>query len=552
MLSRLSTSATLRWLAAVVGVAVAYFACAQLGRWLSFGGIDTGPVWFPAGLGLAALLLFGRRLWPGVFIGAFSANVALFATQRVADAPTVGFVAACIAVGNTAEALAGVFVIRRWIGNWSPFGRTIRAFKFVAIAPVVGLLGSLVGVVSLLVTKLPVASGVEQLWLSWWLGNTTGVLLLTPALYALKHPGEDAQSYRSTTGDNAREQNGRSLSSSSDERPLPRPKPKVPWFLLAVTSALVAALVIAAHIGSAAAAPLGFALLVPLLWAAFRTSLRLTTALMLLVATAAFGAYTHLSASFSPTVARDTMLLLQVFVGIAALAVLSLAAARTERQRAIADLRLNKAIVAGTNCAVAIADRTDNLIYVNDALVRLWGFENAAQLRGAPLASLWQDAAVLAAFRAVRGRRTRVLEGRAQRSDGTTFQVQIAVTALVDRRRQQRYLLGSFIDLSAAREAEGELQTYRDHVEKLVAARTRELEQQIAQHKLVEITLRESEKRLQETQELAHLGTWEYFVEAGQMTWSAEMFAILEQPPHEETIDLAQYFALVHADDLPC
>src|SRR6185503_16689059 len=62
-------------------------------------------VWPPTGIALAALLLFGYRLWPGVALGAFVANLWVGAPIGVATG---------IAVGNTLEALIGTLVLRRF------------------------------------------------------------------------------------------------------------------------------------------------------------------------------------------------------------------------------------------------------------------------------------------------------------------------------------------------------------------------------------------------------------------------------------------------------
>ncbi|MFN7143906.1 MAG: hypothetical protein ACK4YP_09035, partial [Myxococcota bacterium] len=53
----------------VLLVALAYVAAANLGRLVAYGLVT--PVWPPTGVALAALLLGGLRLWPGVALGVF-------------------------------------------------------------------------------------------------------------------------------------------------------------------------------------------------------------------------------------------------------------------------------------------------------------------------------------------------------------------------------------------------------------------------------------------------------------------------------------------------
>src|SRR6185369_16867371 len=81
-----------------LGLAAAYFIAAKLGLKLAVVHASATAVWPPTGIAIAALILLGRRFWPGVFLGAFLAN---FTTAGSA------FVCAGIAAGNTLEALAG-------------------------------------------------------------------------------------------------------------------------------------------------------------------------------------------------------------------------------------------------------------------------------------------------------------------------------------------------------------------------------------------------------------------------------------------------------------
>src|SRR5438128_1244125 len=93
------------WLAVVLLLAAAYFGAAKLG--LSMGVTpQVTTVWPPTGIALAALLLFGYRVWPGIALGAFLANVTI--------PPETVATATGIAAGNTLEALAGAWLLKRW------------------------------------------------------------------------------------------------------------------------------------------------------------------------------------------------------------------------------------------------------------------------------------------------------------------------------------------------------------------------------------------------------------------------------------------------------
>lgn len=91
-------SRVVRTLPAIGVLTVVYFIAGHLSLKLAFLHASASPVWPPAGIALAALLLFGYRMWPAIFIGAFLVN-----------ATTAGNIATsfCIATGNTLEALVG-------------------------------------------------------------------------------------------------------------------------------------------------------------------------------------------------------------------------------------------------------------------------------------------------------------------------------------------------------------------------------------------------------------------------------------------------------------
>src|SRR2546423_15593227 len=58
----------------LAGLTVVYWVAGKLGLQLAFVHPSATAVWPPSGLALAALLLLGYRVWPGIFIGAFLVN----------------------------------------------------------------------------------------------------------------------------------------------------------------------------------------------------------------------------------------------------------------------------------------------------------------------------------------------------------------------------------------------------------------------------------------------------------------------------------------------
>ena len=91
---------------AAIGILTAvYFVAGKFGLGLTFLHLNSSAVWPPAGIALAALLLFGDRVWPGILFGALCVN--LVNTHSV-------WPAALIATGNTFEALLGAHLVNRF------------------------------------------------------------------------------------------------------------------------------------------------------------------------------------------------------------------------------------------------------------------------------------------------------------------------------------------------------------------------------------------------------------------------------------------------------
>src|SRR5262249_22255163 len=125
----------------LIGIlAVIYFIAGKLGLMLASLHASASPVWPPAGIALAALLLLGYRAWPGIFIGAFLVNVT-----------TAGNVATsfAIATGNTLEAVVGAWLVNRFAGGTNVFNRSQGVFKFALAAGVSSIISPTFGVTSL-------------------------------------------------------------------------------------------------------------------------------------------------------------------------------------------------------------------------------------------------------------------------------------------------------------------------------------------------------------------------------------------------------------------
>jgi signal transduction histidine kinase len=153
---------------------VIYFATAKLGLMMGAVSGFATLVWPPTGISLAALLLFGLRLWPGIALGAFLVNLST-------GAPVL--TAAGMAVGNTLEALIGASWLRRGLGFRNALDRLRDAIGLIAVAAVVSTtVSATIGVSSLWLGGVMARSAYGPTWLAWWLGDMMGALVVAPLL----------------------------------------------------------------------------------------------------------------------------------------------------------------------------------------------------------------------------------------------------------------------------------------------------------------------------------------------------------------------------------
>jgi len=160
-------------LPAIGALALIYFVAGKLALRLAFLHASVSPVWPPAGIALAALLVLGFRVWPAIFVGAFLVNLTTLGNILT----SLG-----IASGNTLEALCGAWLVNRFAGGARVFGRPQDVFKFALAALVSTTVSPTFGVSSLAVGGFAQWSSYWPIWLTWWLGDASGVLVIAPLL----------------------------------------------------------------------------------------------------------------------------------------------------------------------------------------------------------------------------------------------------------------------------------------------------------------------------------------------------------------------------------
>jgi len=294
----------LRTLLAILALAGGYFCTGKLGLSLAYVHESASAVWPPTGIALAALLLWGWRLWPGIFLGAFLVNI----TTQGSLATTLG-----IATGNTLEALLAAWGINRFANGARAFERARNTFKFVLIAAVLStVVSATFGVTSLTLTGFAEWNRYPAIWLTWWLGDAVADLIVAPFLLILM------------------------------TEPYPELKPK----RVVEAAALLFSMILPGYLiflrGTAFSAE--YIVVLPLLWAAFRFGQRGAVTSALIVAVIAVVGTLHGVGPFVHPDPNASLLHLQAFMGTIAIAALVLASVVSEGKRAEQRLQVQDAI----------------------------------------------------------------------------------------------------------------------------------------------------------------------------------------------------------------
>ncbi len=158
-------------------LSICYFIMAKIGlQTQAVSGFAT-LLWAPTGIAIAALWKYGYRLWPGIAVAAFAVNLFSGASFLAAFG---------IALGNTLESVAAVYLLRRFVGFENPLHRVQNLIKFIFLAAMVSpLISATLGVTSLWLEGIVLTSLYAKTWLAWWLGDFFGALIVGSLLIKL-------------------------------------------------------------------------------------------------------------------------------------------------------------------------------------------------------------------------------------------------------------------------------------------------------------------------------------------------------------------------------
>jgi diguanylate cyclase (GGDEF)-like protein len=295
---------TAREFLTLAAVAGAYFAAAKLGLGFAIVHPSASAIWPPAGIALAAFLMLGFEVWPAIFLGAFLANLTTHGSLATS---------LCIGLGNTLEGLLGAMLVNRYAHGRMFFIRPRDIVTFAVLAALVSTTVSpTIGLTSLAVAGFAPWTEYGRIWLTWWLGDAAGDLIVAPVLVVW-----------------------------STAPPLPRSRR---WWLEAVVLltglSLVALIVFDGFpVAGIERLPVEFVCVPFLFWAAFRLGRRAVATCVLVLSLIAIIGALHGMGPFAHGPTNESLLLLHAFLAVQAVTMLAAAALVWQFREAEAHLR---------------------------------------------------------------------------------------------------------------------------------------------------------------------------------------------------------------------
>src|ERR1700733_4002281 len=328
-----------------------YFIGALVGKENSFLSGSVVLVWPPAGIALAAILLFGYRFWPGVALGAV-----LFSFM---DGAPFGFLTLGTAIGNTMGAIVCTFLLKKIISFDNAMERTRDVTGYIGLACFLGTtVNAAFNVVSLAYSELVKWDDLFSTTLVWWVPNALAGLVVAPFLITWAMPSTirwNARLLAEAAICAAGLVGGTLISFNS-------------WFVYGIQNYPLAYL------------PFPF-----LVWGALRFGQRGATTGTLLVSVLAIYSLVKRTGPFMTSTEADSLMLIGSYIGILAVTNMLLAAAAAERraaEQAMSESEKRFRAVVEDQTDLICRFRPDGLLtFVNNAFCRFHD-KSSAELIG--------------------------------------------------------------------------------------------------------------------------------------------------------------------------
>lgn len=308
-----------QWWLEIIVIIVVYFAIS----WGVVNGIPKNPttpspLWPGAGIIIGLLLVWGRSRWFGVFLATFIYN--LHRRGFTLILPPLG-----ASIGSTIGALITVSLILKFTRTNYPIRRVRHVVIFCLCAIFTGVIfQASIGILSYVYHMGKAWHDLPSIFFNWWVGDAISILLFAPLVFTWLRSPKDSKI-----------------------------KSCLSWEVFAVLSSLT----IVAYLAFYKSQPIEYLLLPPLLWSAFRFGSKFTTTIVMIVSmTATIATANSIGVFYKPQVNGNSVLLLQIFMGVMAITTMSVLAIVAENDQA--NLRLQRANI---DLEQRVVERTQEL-----------------------------------------------------------------------------------------------------------------------------------------------------------------------------------------------
>jgi sigma-B regulation protein RsbU (phosphoserine phosphatase) len=415
----------------LVCVFAAYLLAGEIGLAVPFTSGNVSPLWPPAGVALAAMLVLGYRVWPAVALGAFIVNF-------FSKIPHVA--AAGIALGNTVGPLCGTWLLRQ-LPRFQPSLTRLRDVLGMSIFGALGgtAVSATIGASVLFLTGVNAWSGFASAWLMWWLGDAIGVLIVTPLVLTF-------------TG----------LMSIREDRRL------FEFACLLLGAAGSALMIFDPRLGLMRAGMFAFGVFPFVLWGAIRFETAGAAVVSFLISAIAVWGTARGLGPFIKGNALQNATLLQSFLGVTSVSGIILAAVIAERAQLIREQSAHEALEQSEKSYRSMVETAyegiwkvdSNFItsFVNGRMAKLLGY-TVEEMLGKPLFDFLFESDIEQKRSDLQRRRRGVseqLEDRFRKKDGSVLWARVATSPIIGEDGRFEGALAMISDMTEQKRTEAE------------------------------------------------------------------------------------------------